>query len=164
MTNSAENLGFLIRVISNEIERRANQLMKDVELTKTQSDVIHYVCKQTKRNRTVCQKDIENFFHVSNPSVSGTLNRLESKGLITRTTSPDDKRIHYIVPTEEAWKLEKRIYENLVSLEYRLVEDIDPELTEQGLHFLRCVAEKIGCRKQKGETNDQNLSCSDQAV
>ena len=49
----------------------------------------------------VIQKDIEEHFHISNPTVTGILNRLEQKGFIERKQSLKDKRVRTIVLTKK---------------------------------------------------------------
>ena len=42
-------------------------------------------------NKIVNQRDIENFLSLSNPTIAGTLLRLEKKGFIIRKISSKDK-------------------------------------------------------------------------
>ena len=55
------------------------------DLTKSQIDVLRIL---RFSNHPLCQKDIQDFLHVTNPTVTGLLNRLESKGLIKRICDP----------------------------------------------------------------------------
>ena len=61
----------------------------------------------------VNQKDIEEFFHISNPTVTGLLNRMEQKGYVVRIHSPDDKRIRYIQITDKVEDIDKKIKKHI---------------------------------------------------
>ena len=52
-----------------------NEGLKKYDLTKSQRDVLGYLHFTDKD--PVIQKDIEEHFHISNPTVTGILNRLE---------------------------------------------------------------------------------------
>ena len=75
-----------------------NEGLKKYDLTKTQRDILGYL-HFTDKN-PVIQKDIEEHFHISNPTVTGILNRLEQKGFIERKQSLKDKRVRTIVLTK----------------------------------------------------------------
>ena len=55
------------------------------------------------------QKDIEKELDISNPTVTGILNRLEVKGLITRVPCRHDARAKNIEVTEKALELDKQL-------------------------------------------------------
>ena len=76
-----------------------NEGLKKYDLTKTQRDILGYL-HFTDKN-PVIQKDIEEHFHISNPTVTGILNRLEQKGFIERKQSLKDKRVRTIVLTKK---------------------------------------------------------------
>ncbi len=163
MEELSNSLGFYIKVIVHELDRRVNLYSRELDLTKSQAEILRYLCKQDAEHRPVRQKDIEAFFHVSNPTVSGILNRLESKNLICRQQSSRDGRIHYIRPTEAAWKLQQEIYQRMHQVESGLTEGIDPQLREKGLEFLRAVTLNIA-NQRKEHDFVKNTDCSDQAV
>ena len=48
------------------------------------------------------QGDIEEALKLSNPTVSGTLDRLERKGLVKRLPDPENRRVNQIALTEKA--------------------------------------------------------------
>lgn len=138
-----KGFGFYIRCIVRELDRRVNAVLQTSELTQSQADTLHFVIRAALKNRNIRQKDIEQYFHVSNPTVSGVLDRLEQKDLITREKIPEDKRIHYIKPTEKAWELENRICSVLKDTEQEFLSGLDQEEQEAGFHFLKAVTEKI---------------------
>lgn len=96
-------IGFYFRRINQTIEKIVNRKSKSMDLTKSQCDLLSYLYKN--RNQKIIQRDIEHYFHISNPTVTGILNRLSQKGYIERIKSEDDRRIHYIQITKKTDEL-----------------------------------------------------------
>lgn len=102
---SEKTVNFYFRTINNLMRKSLNRQLKDLDLTKSQLDILSYLAHQKE---PVIQRDIENFFHISNPTVTGLLNRLEQKGYIERKSCESDKRIRFIQLTEKELELRKR--------------------------------------------------------
>ena len=66
---------------------------------------------------------------ISNPSVTGILNRLEHKGLIHRVASTKDARVKNIVVSEQALELDKILREKFKENEEELVTALNDEET-----------------------------------
>ena len=94
-----DEIGFYLSLIKKKMDKHMNEGLKKYDLTKTQRDILGYL-HFTDKN-PVIQKDIEEHFHISNPTVTGILNRLEQKGFIERKQSLKDKRVRTIVLTKK---------------------------------------------------------------
>ena len=94
-----DEIGFYLSLIKKKMDKHMNEGLKKYDLTKTQRDILGYL-HFTDKN-PVIQKDIEEHFHISNPTVTGILNRLEQKGFIERKRSLKDKRVRTIVLTKK---------------------------------------------------------------
>ena len=77
-----DEIGFILVLIKKKMDKHMNEGLKKYDLTKSQRDVLGYLHFTDKE--VVIQKDIEEHFHISNPTVTGILNRLEQKGFIER--------------------------------------------------------------------------------
>lgn len=66
--------------------------MREVGLTHSQVMVMAYLYKNRDCGRELTSHELEQVFHVSNPTMSGILKRLEKKGKIRRIPSKTDKR------------------------------------------------------------------------
>lgn len=66
--------------------------MREVGLTHSQVMVIAYLYKNRDCGRELTSHELEQVFHVSNPTMSGILKRLEKKGKIKRIPGKTDKR------------------------------------------------------------------------
>lgn len=95
-----------IRRINNAVLKVRNKRLADFDITAAQSDILLYLIRHYKEKDEINQLDIQKFLQLSNPTVSGLLNRLEDKGFITRTPSIKDARYNCVLPTEKA--LEQR--------------------------------------------------------
>ena len=98
----------------------------DVEylgLTCRQADVLFYLF--SRKGERINQVKIEQDFHLSNPTITGILNRLEAKGFIRRVISPEDKRCRYIEVTETSQFLDNEITERRSCMEHKMLEGIE---------------------------------------
>ena len=120
-----KRLGIMIKIIHWHIDQAFNEFLKKDNLTISQARVIHYLCKH--KDKDVVQRDIEKFFRVSNPTVSGILNRLEEKDFIVRMTSENDKRIKVVTLTEKALELDDYLRNSLNNYEEEMMACLSQE-------------------------------------
>ena len=68
-----------------------------MDLTASQGHIIGFLIH---RKDPPCSRDIEDAFHLSHPTVSGLLSRLEKKGFIELLPDPNDRRCKriYVLP------------------------------------------------------------------
>lgn len=92
----------LIRRINNALLKNRNKHLADFSLTAAQSDIIVYLIRNYEEKDEINQLDIQKHLQLSNPTVSGLLNRLEDKGFISRTQSIKDARYNCVKPTQKA--------------------------------------------------------------
>ena len=131
-----DKLGVLIKMIHFTLESRINELLRKYDLTRSQCDIIVFLIRN---EGFVTQRMIEKALHVSNPTVTGLLNRLESKGFIERKISDKDARFKYIVLTDKARSVDKEIISKLDENESQLFSFLDNEEREQLRGLLRKI-------------------------
>lgn len=73
-------------------KNRFDEELEQVGLTAAQVQVLLYLLHNSGKGREITAREIERRFHVSNPTVSGILKRLERKGFIVRVPGSIDKR------------------------------------------------------------------------
>lgn len=137
MINRKYGYGFYFRCIQLQLEKSMNEELKEFDLTRSQLDILRYL-KHSKKTH-VNQKDIEDFFHISNPTVTGLLNRMEQKGYVIRIQNPDDKRIRYIQITDKAEDIDKKIKKHIDYVESIISKGFTQEEKEQ----LFCLLAKV---------------------
>lgn len=127
-------LGILIKFIHNAIKSDYDHLLKDMELTSTQTEVLMYLL--FNQDTQITQKDIENKFKITNPTVTGIVKRLENKGFIQRIVSPNDSRYKQIIITDKIINMKKSIVEKRQLIEGILTTGFTLEEEEQLRFFL----------------------------
>lgn len=144
--NIHENL----RQIGNLIKKQVNQDFEKLGLTCSQSGILMYIL--LNKNNKINQRDIENEFKLSNPTVNGILNRLENKGLVRRIIDNTDKRVKHIIPLKKAEKFMGIVKQKRENLENNIIKNINQE----ELKIFNIVLEKM-LKNIKESTNERNL-------
>lgn len=121
------HIGYLIKQVFLMNQARLNTIFAEFDLTASQTFTLIYLFKAHERGVQVHQKDIEDAMDISNPSVTGILNRLEHKGLIHRVASTKDARVKNIVVSEQALELDKILREKFKENEEELVTALNDE-------------------------------------
>lgn len=127
-----EDLYFLLKLIGDAIESKANKRLKHYDMTLTQGRILSflYECSGQK----IAQKELEEYFQVSHATIAGILKRLELKGYIHSEMDPLDKRMkivslkpEYRTKSLKAAALQKEIEETIT----RGMEEPQVEETRQ---------------------------------
>lgn len=120
-------ISILVKRASLEFDKLSNQLLVPYDLTGSQFKILMVLFRYPVGS--IRQADIEAKFSMTNPTVSGLVQKLEAKKLIARVPNPKDKRSKVLVPTEQAMaikddllalsdKMEGRMSANLTDAEY----------------------------------------------
>lgn len=116
--------GFLIKQVHILQEQRLNKKFERFGLTGAQTFTLVSLFKAREKNEKLNQKDLERILDISNPTVTGILNRLEAKNLIKRVPCKHDARIKYIEVTKKAIELDKEIRKAFEEAEQQLVSSL----------------------------------------
>ncbi len=147
--------GHLIRILHWCTDQTMTNALEKMELTAAQGHIMGFLA-HTKE--PPCPRDIEAEFHLSHPTVSGILSRLEQKGFIALRTDPQDRRCKRIYILERGWQCHQLMHETIQSNESRMVENFTPEEQEQFSALLQRAIHNMGghpChRKRKEEDNE----------
>lgn len=135
----SKRTGYMIKQINQLNQIRLNQMMAKFDLTASQTFTMIYLFKSYDRKIQVKQKDIEREMDISNPTVTGILNRLESKGLIERVECKADARAKNICVTKKALELDIVLREMFSENETQLVSSLNDDEKKQ----LNYLLEKI---------------------
>ena len=88
------DIGFLVKLVHDAIDRRINQELEDQHLTNSQMSVLSYLCRRGGSDTTI--RNIQDFLKVSHPAAAGLVRRLEQKGFVHLTTDPRDRRARIV--------------------------------------------------------------------
>ena len=89
--------GRTFRRLDCAMRQSMDQALSSMDLTFSQGHIMGYLALS---NQPPCAKDMEDRFHLSHPTISGLLARLEKKEFIALRPDPEDRRrkLVYILP------------------------------------------------------------------
>lgn len=124
---TVKKVGFLIKQVHILQEQRLNKIFNRFDLTGAQVFTIINLFKAREKGERLTQKDLERILDISNPTLTGILNRLENKGLIIRMPCKHDARRKYIEVTDKAIDLDKEIRRAFEEAEKELLCSLNDE-------------------------------------
>lgn len=133
--------GHLIRILHWCTDQTITAALEEQELTSAQGHIMGYLSRQTK---PPCPRNIEEVFHLSHPTVSGLLSRLEQKGFIRLYPDPDDRRCKRIHLQPKGLQCHDTMHRIIQENENRMVRDFTPEEKEQFASLLQRAIANMG--------------------
>jgi len=109
----------------------------DASLNLTQIRIIIYLLNH--QNDEVIQKDLEVETQLNKASITGSLDSLAQKGLISRIQAEDDKRKNIIVLTEKATSLKASLDENIEKINSKILNNV----SEEDMNILYSTVDRI---------------------
>ena len=114
--------GTLLKQIHDIMEKNANNVLREQELTISQSGVL--VLLDEKEGKTASFKELEKDYGVSQPTMVGILNRLVQKDFVEVLTDSEDKRIRKAHLTQKGADKCKEGYKHMNSAEEQLLRSL----------------------------------------
>lgn len=148
--------GHYIRVLHWCTDQIITNALAQMDLTAAQGPILGYL---SRRKTPPCSRDIEEEFHLSHPTVSGLLSRLEKKGFIEFRPDPEDRRCKRIFILEKGCQCHDRIRQAIRESEAQMLQGFTEE--EQMLFdaFLKRAITNMGggpCRRKHEEESDKH--------
>ena len=132
-----ENYSIAVRLLNIQNDKVANAMLAPFGLSHAQFKVLNLLFARPAFSMR--QVDIEDFFQISNPTVTGILRSLEKKGLIERRTNPDDTRSKLIGVTDKA----EAVREDMHGIERTLSAGLDRVLSAEEKKTLMDMLNRI---------------------
>ena len=92
------DIGFLIKQISDHLVKNANRQMAEKNITFSQMQMLNLLC--SAENSYMTLKQLEAELNVSAPTVVGLVSRLKEKGFAETSSSEKNRRITLVSATE----------------------------------------------------------------
>lgn len=122
-----KHIGMLLKCIDKRVVNALNKELERFDITLMQNEVLRYIYFHEEK-QDVFQKQIEEFFNSTNPTITGILKRLESKELIKRETSLIDARYKKLTLTKKGKVLSEQTLElGPKKIEYKLTQRLSVE-------------------------------------
>lgn len=138
--------GMYFKRIHLDIEKEIHTKLSAYNLTKSQLDILNYLDQHP--DQMTCQKNLQNYLHVSNATINGLVNRLEQNGYIYRITNSEDKRMVSIHPTEKANQIKDLFLTTIYNLEQKMMAHIAPDKQEELVNLLEQMIQNIESEDQ----------------
>lgn len=150
-----KHYGHMVRVLNFAISQSLTQALAEMELTSAQGRIMGYIAMTPE---PPCAKDVEEKFHLSHPTVSGLLARLEKKGFIEFRPDEKDKRCKRIYMLPKGADCNERIYRVIQENERKLVAGFSETEKQQFSSLLTRAANNLGCDPQFHMDNNKEES------
>lgn len=136
-------LSLLFKIADVTFSKRLNSANEEFGLTGNQAQLLGHIRKCREKMDEVFPSSLEDYIHVSRPTMSGLLKRLEVKGFIIFAPSSKDKRYKQIVLTEKAEAVNLRIKEKISETEAKMMEDISDEDADMVRKLIKKMIDNI---------------------
>ena len=112
--------------LNNALVKQKNRNMSVYNLTSIQAGVLMYILNNYQ-SREVNQLDIQAVFKLTNPTVSGIIDRLEEKEFIKRVRSEKDARYRRLLPLPKGEALYEDLCRSAMEAEANFTRDMTQE-------------------------------------
>lgn len=141
MKNQIFYAGRLIKQINDELERDANNNLREIGMTVAQLDLLRYLNREDDGSLTM--KEVEKKLHVAQSTATGIAMRLELKKLITARGDESDRRIKVITITPEGRAVCMRAKASIQAVEKRMLSALTEEEQVQFVAMLQKVRDSL---------------------
>ncbi|MEE8886063.1 MAG: MarR family transcriptional regulator [Eubacteriales bacterium] len=128
-----KNIYYLIKQISEKIEARGNNILKQYGLTFAQSRVLAYL---DRHDGKATQKALELHLQVSHPTIVGIVTRMERDGFVRCSQGLFDKRVKNVELTDMARRTAVVLDKALASDEQMLLDALTFEEEKELVRLL----------------------------
>jgi DNA-binding MarR family transcriptional regulator len=135
------NYGFLVRILHRCAHQSMDNALESMELTAAQGQIMAYLAHASQ---PPCPRDLEAEFHLTHPTVSGLLSRLEQKGFIELRTDPSDRRCRRIYVLEKGWQCHEVMHRTIQENERRMTEGFTEKERELFSDLLQRAIRNMG--------------------
>ena len=137
-----DKISIFVKKASLECDKVAYPLLVDYKLTMVQYKILKYL--YINPPATVCQRDIEKFFSMTNPTVTGVLKNLERDGWVERLRNPHDARSKQLLQlTDKSLRVKQELFCIGNEIENTFTAELTAEEREQLLQLLKRLVQSF---------------------
>lgn len=123
--NEKQDVGQLIKMLNEAIERRANNMLRQNSLTLVQVWVL--LSLDERKKKTCSFKELEKILGVAQSTCAGIINRMAAKNLVESYTDPEDRRMKLLRVTAEGERCCQEAKEDMENMEKLLLQGFSEE-------------------------------------
>jgi Transcriptional regulators len=135
-----ECINFLLTVSQRKVEKDLSVLLASYDVTPVQYGVLNSLWQKNRKN----PKEIAEELRLETSTITGVVERMEKKGLVTRAISKEDRRFIDICLTKKGRALEKPVLETVESFNSELLA----KLTEEERSCFTATLTKLYCAEK----------------
>ncbi len=135
------HFGHYVRMLHWCTDQRMTNALMEVDLTASQGPILGYIAH---RKTAPCSRDIEEEFHLTHPTVSGLLSRLEKKDFIEFRPDETDRRCKRIYLLPKGREFIETIHRTIKETEKQMVAGFTAEEQELFFTFLSRAITNMG--------------------
>ena len=139
-------IGAMVKMTLREMEQNMNQRVTELGLTSAQSHILHYICRNSG---SVHQKDVERKFDLTHATVSGIIDRLESKGFLRRERDRPVGSLIALCATDKALEYEDTVHKYILESEAQMLRGFTEEEEAALRGYLGRMLENLGFDPQQ---------------
>ena len=140
-----------MRILHWCCDQTMTEALNNMGLTASQGRLMAFLAHRGEQ--PTYAKDVEAEFHLSHPTVSGLLSRLEQKDFLELKTDPNDRRSKRIVISEKGMACHERMHAVILENESRIVQGFSPEEKALFTQFLQRAIDNVrpdnGCHSKE---------------
>jgi len=142
-----KHYGNQARILHWCTDQAITRALEEMDLTSAQGHIMGFL---GHRKDPPCPRDIEEDFHLSHPTVSGLLSRLEKKGFIELRPDEQDRRCKRIYVLPKGRECQETMHQTIRNIENQLVAGFSDEEARLFEQFLdRAISNMGGCPNPK---------------
>ena len=127
-----KKIAILIKKLALEFDKLSNPTLAPYDLTPTQFKILKYLYD----HENVIGMDIQNAYSMTNPTVTGILQNMESGGWVERVGNPNDSRSKIIILTKKSLDKKDELYNLGENLEKEFTKGLTKEEYKELLKLL----------------------------
>ncbi len=114
--------GALIKKVHDEIEKKANAMLRQQDLTLSQMNVLMELEAASGHQLTL--KELEGLLHVAQSTAAGIVMRLEQKGYVESFADENDRRVKKVAITPAGMECCKHAASDVKEIETKLLSGL----------------------------------------
>ena len=143
MSSNSKNLDFQVQ--PGHVARRLHQLsvalfmqeVAELGLTPVQYSSLHCICNEPG----IDQKSLARAVAFDTSTIGGVVDRLEARGLVKRSVSPQDRRVRLLTPTEHGLGMLKAVVPRMLKAQERLIQPLTATQAKQFMRLMKILIE-----------------------
>jgi len=140
--NKRRRCAVLLKHLHHGMHKNFNKDLESLNLTSVQGEVLFFLFHN--QDKKIYQRTIEESLKISNPTVTGIIQRMEEKGLIGRVVDEEDARYRIIVLCDKAIEIREELAIRREIAAQKLFQNLKEEEIDELERVLAIMTHNLG--------------------